>query len=137
MMSDPRRPLARLAAACLATTLLAGPSQAFVAENFKPVTATGPSSFMVASHGDSVVREFWCAAGDYVLRGLRQPPATRIWRISAPPQRGSEGIEFSTSPDGSQLPGIAIMGGDGRSLTAAAASELCEMRKIFPDELSN
>jgi hypothetical protein len=129
--------MARLTAACLAAAILAGPSQAFVAENFKPVSPTGPDSFIVASHGDSVVREFWCAAGDYVLRGLRQPPATRIWRVSAPPQRATEGIEFSISSVGAQMPGIALMGGDGRSLTAAAASQLCERRKIFPDDLRN
>src|SRR5690606_39144387 len=121
----------------LAATLAAPADAAFIAENMKPVTPTGPGRFEVASHGDSVVKEFWCAAGDYVLRGLGQPPATRIWRVSAPPQRGNAGIEFSLSPEGAQPPGIAILGGDGVSLTAAHAHQLCERRRIFPDEFVN
>jgi hypothetical protein len=113
---------------------LAAPAHAFVAENFKPVSPTGPSSFHVAYHGDSVVREFWCAAGDYVLHGLNRAPATRIYRISAD-RPSSGGIEFALTPGGAQPPGIVILGGDGRSLSAAAAWQLCERRKIFPEDL--
>jgi hypothetical protein len=132
-MQRPSKTTLGLAAALVAATSFGAPAQAFVAENFKPVAQSGPERFVVGYRGDSVVREFWCAAGDYVIRGLGRGPATRIWRISGR-RTGGQGIEFALNPDGAQPPGITILGGDGASLTAAAAWQLCEKRRIFPDE---
>lgn len=122
--------LALTLAAAVATPAVAG----FTARNLRPVVATGPETFAVQFRYDDVTREFWCAAGDYVMHGLGRGPATRIWRISGP-QRGTDPMEFSLSPEGAQPTGLLhLNGSDNLSMTASHAFSLCDTRRIFPDE---
>jgi hypothetical protein len=46
------------------------------------------TDFFVPFRGRPGSTSFWCAAGDFVIRGMDLGPATRVFRLSAPPRRG-------------------------------------------------
>ena len=113
---------------------VANPAAAFLARNDLVVEPAGDgSTFAVPYRGKSAVQDFWCAAGDYVLRGLNMPRSTRIYRVSEPPRRSGEGITFSLDPARSaSRTGLAILGGgDGASLSIAHAQLLCDRGRLF------
>ncbi len=113
----------------VAALAFAAPAHAFLAANDLVVRPAGGSDFTVPYRGKSGASDFWCAAGDYVIRDLHLPPNTHIWRTSEPPRRSGEGIDFSLSPDrAASNSGLALFGGDGRSLTAAHAQSFCDIR---------
>lgn len=115
----------RIPALALAiASLAAAPASAFVATNGLLVHATASGGFEVPYRGLSGVSDFWCAAGDYVIRDLGLAPTTRIFRTSAPPRRSGEGITFSLSPEGATKTGLAIWGG-GNGVSASHARLLC------------
>ncbi|RVW00001.1 hypothetical protein EKE94_02130 [Mesobaculum littorinae] len=123
--------MARAAAAITCATVLAAtPALAgFQAENALYVEPAGNTSFDVPYRGGRAgASDFWCAAGDYVIRGLNAAPGTRIWRVSEPPRRSGQGIRFSLSPDGAaSRSGLLTLFGQGdASLSAAHARALCE-----------
>lgn len=111
---------------------LAAPAQAFIAKNSLVVSPSGDGSFTVPYRGLSGASDFWCAAGDYVVRGLNMPSDTRIYRLSSPPRRAGQGITFSLSPEGAKRTGLALLGG-GRSVSAAHARQLCKPPRIIED----
>lgn len=106
-------------------SLAAAPASAFVATNGLIVHATPSGGFEVPYRGLSGASDFWCAAGDYVVRELGLAPATRIFRTSPPPRRSGEGITFSLSPEGATATGLVLWGGGG-SISASHARLLCD-----------
>ena len=121
-----KRFLAALVLATLPTT-----APAWIAQNGL-VVERAPGGFHVPYRGLSGARDFWCAAGDYVVRELNLPPDTLIYRTSSPPRRAGQGIRFSLSSDGATKPGIVLLSG-GRGVSAALARELCEAIRIESD----
>lgn len=108
---------------------LASPASAFTAINGLPVQKTGPNSFAVPLINLSADQAFWCAAGDYVKRGLGLPGRTPIFRLSPPPRKQGQGIEFSLSPEGAaEKTGVTIFSNSGpkNSVSATIAYNLCE-----------
>ncbi|MEQ9039980.1 MAG: hypothetical protein RIE24_16645 [Silicimonas sp.] len=122
----------RSAAALCATLALALPANAFMARNSLVVEPRADGTFEVPYRGLSGASDFWCAAGDYVFRELGLPPETRIFRVSGPPRRSGQGITFSLSPEGATKTGLFILG-DNRSVSAAHARQLCEVKTLIAD----
>jgi len=106
--------------------VIATPAAAFTAQNDMRVNPTGNSSFSVPWRGDSAPTAFWCAAGDYVIRGLGQSPSTRVYRTSPVPRRSGQPMDFSLS---AQLSvgdtGLAVFGSDDGGVSAAFAQNFC------------
>ena len=129
------RPAATARAAALAAALvlpLASPAAAFIADNGGPVHATGQNSFTVEFQGQTGAMWFWCGAGDYAIRHLHVPPATRIWRTSAVPRHAGQPISFSLSSRGAaRSTGLIGFGPDDGSLSAAMAQEFCTQLRLF------
>ena len=106
--------------------LLASPAQAFTAANDLRVVASGNATFSVPYGDNSAPTAFWCAAGDYVVRGLGQSPATRIYRTSPVPRRSGQGMDFTlVAGAGVGKTGLIRLGGDDGSITAANAQAFC------------
>jgi hypothetical protein len=114
--------------------LVATEAQAFTARNDMRVVPTGSTAFSVPWSGDSAATAFWCAAGDYVIRALGQPPGTRIYRTSPLPRRSGQPMQFSLSPEASiGSTGLAVLGSDDGGLSAAFAQNFCDGLD-WPDE---
>lgn len=123
-----------LTAAALA--LAAGTASAgeagFPAVNGLTVRPTGAQEFHVAFGGLVGNDDFWCAAGDYVTRGLGLPPATRIYRTSAPPRHAGEGVDFSLSDAKATDSGFTRFGAKDKGMSAAAAQNFCQIAPFLP-----
>jgi hypothetical protein len=119
----------------LATSLAAAsPASAFIAINGLPVQPTGGESFYVPLVSLTSDQAFWCAAGDFVKRGLGLPGRTPIYRLSPPPRKAGKGIEFSLNPAGAAAKtGVTIFSNSGpkNSVSASIAYQLCESF-VFP-----
>lgn len=87
--------LALTAAAETAAPAAAETAQIFRAAGDLPVQPTGSQTFSVIFQGQTAPTAFWCAAGDYVMRGLGKPSTTLIYRASAVPRKGGQAISFS------------------------------------------
>lgn len=114
-----------LVAAALALGVVPGTAQAWIAGNGLIVEPTGQGSFHIPWRGLSGTRDFWCAAGDYVERGLGLRGTTRIYRTSRVPRRAGEGIDFSLSPEGARATGLVTLSRE-RGVRAAHAALLCD-----------
>ncbi len=122
----------RLLAALFVSVIAALPAQAFLASNDLKVEPAEGGAFHVPYRGLSGASDFWCAAGDYVVRGLGLPPDTRIFRTSSPPRRAGQGITFSLSPENARPTGLVHFG-PGKGMTAAHARQFCETNRLFLD----
>ena len=111
-----------------ALLMLPTTASAWIANNGL-VVEPSPGGFTVPYRGLSGAREFWCAAGDYVVEKLGLPPDTVIYRTSSPPRRSGQGISFSLSPEGAKRPGIFLLSG-GPGVTAGHARHLCDLFRI-------
>lgn len=109
----------------IALMFIPGAASAFFAQNGLVVRGTGEGSFTVPYQGTPAIRDFWCAAGDYVIRDLHLPHNTRIYRMTPKPRKSGQGIEFSLSSIGAQPSGLLRFGKD-EGLAAAAARHFCE-----------
>jgi len=107
-------------------------AQAFIASNGLLVEDAAGGDFRVPYRGLSGAADFWCAAGDYVVRDLGLSPDTRIFRTSSPPRRGGDGMTFSLSSANAKKSGLGLFS-DSRGLTAAHARQLCEERLLIVD----
>ncbi len=103
--------------------VLPGTSFAWVAGNGL-IVVERRDGFEVPYRGLSGAPDFWCAAGDYVVRKLGRAPGTKIYRTSSPPRRSGQGILFSLSPEGAKKPGLIVFSGS-RGISAGHARELC------------
>lgn len=116
-----------LAAALSAGLALpSGPALAFQAQNSFTVVRIDAQRFEVRPRGGLGASDAWCAAGDFVIRGLRLPPATPIWRISEPPRPSGRGIVFSLSDQGAATTTGLVRLGSGASITANHGQTLCQ-----------
>ena len=109
---------------------VASQANAFLAENDLIVKATGTETFEVPYRGLSGPSDFWCAAGDYVIRDLKRPVDTLIYRTSSPPRRAGTGMSFSLRADGAKKTGLVLLS-RGRGVTASHARQLCGERRRF------
>ena len=106
--------------------LAATPAAAFTAQNDMRVIPTGTAAFSVPWNGDSAPTAFWCAAGDYVIRDLGQPPYTRIYRTSPVPRQSGQPMDFALSAQTSVGDtGLALFGSDDGGVSAAFAQNFC------------
>ncbi len=112
-------------AGLIVTLVLATPAQAYLARNGMVVEATGPGSFEVPWSGQSGAPAFWCAAGDYVTRGLGLSGSTRIYRYDPPVRSRGAGIRFGLDPRGAQPTGLVGFFRD-RGVLASHARRFCE-----------
>lgn len=111
----------------LLLSLFASPALAFQARNDAQVTGSA-ERIIVASRPGLASSESWCAAGDFVIRSLGLSSATPIYRISPPPRRVGEAVEFSLSPEGAaDRTGLLQLGQSDASLSAAHAQSLCRV----------
>ncbi len=114
-----------LLSAAMLAGLAATPAAAFQAQNNFTVRQIDNTRFEVLSRGGLGASDAWCAAGDFVIRGLRLSRNTQIWRISEPPRRSGQSIVFSLSSEGATTTtGLASFGG-GASVSANHGQNLC------------
>ncbi len=117
----------RLALALILAICTATPAAAYLAQNGLIVRADGPEQFTVPYRGLFSPVDFWCAAGDYARNALRLPTAQRIYRVSEPPRRAGEGIDFSLrSDDSASSTGLLVIGAQRGGLTIGMAYAFCE-----------
>lgn len=114
-----------LAAVAVVAGLAVSPAQAFVASNGLLVQRVNEMDFFVPFRGRPAATSFWCAAGDFAIRGLGLRPGTRIFRLSPPPRRGGDGILFSLSPEGAQDRGVQVWGSKDAGMSASLAQTYC------------
>ena len=113
--------------AALLLSLLASPALAFQARNDAQVTGTA-ERIIVASRPGLASSESWCAAGDFVIRGLGLPGTTPLYRLTPPPRRGGEGVTFSLAAEGaSERTGLLLLGAADNALSAAHAQAMCRV----------
>ena len=99
-------------------------------ENKMIVEPHGGTDFHVAYRGGRAgAPDFWCAAGDHVLRKLGKPGTTRIYRTTSIPRRSGKGIDFSLSPEGAKPTGLLVLFGSNRFVSAASAQAMCNQRR--------
>jgi hypothetical protein len=121
----------RLLPLLLAAGLAATPAAAWQSTNNFTVRQLDQNRFEVLSRGGLGNSDAWCAAGDFVIRALRLPRNTQIWRISEPPRRSGQSIVFSLSADGAaSSTGLAGFGG-GASVSANHGQNICESLRLM------
>jgi hypothetical protein len=123
------------AALLAASVLFLGPALAqaastnwFRAVNGMWVIPESDTNFYIPWNGEPGPQAFFCAAGDYVIRWLRLPQNTRIFRLSEPPRKAGEGIWFTLNPEGAaSSTGITalVTNGPANSLSASASKNFC------------
>lgn len=121
-------------AALLFIAVAAAPAGAYTLAD-RPVVEPGPGrSFIVPFTDQAGVSWFWCAAADHARRNLGAARSDRIWRLSAPPRRGGEGIRFSLSPDGAAgTTGLVMLGPDDGAISVAHGLAICAAIRGFED----
>jgi hypothetical protein len=120
----------RLIPLLLAAGLAASPAAAWQSTNNFTVRQLDQNRFEVLSRGGLSNSDAWCAAGDFVIRGLRLPRNTQIWRISEPPRRSGQSIVFSLSSDGAAST-TGLVGSGGNSASANHGQNICaSLREI-------
>jgi hypothetical protein len=111
---------------------LATPAAAFRATNGLTVESTGPKDFTVNYRANRAVVDYWCAAGDYLIRDLGLSPKTRLYRASPKPGPVGQGIAFTLDPAGA-APGAGLStfnSRDDESVSAGhARAALCQTYK--------
>lgn len=111
--------------AALILTLLSSPALAFQANNNVYVSGTAEKIFVASSAGQGA-SESWCAAGDFAVRALGLANNTRLYRVTPPPRRSGQGVEFSTQSEGaSEKSGLIVFGDHDGGISAAHAQSLC------------
>lgn len=109
---------------------LSSPAFGFTAQNGLIVEPGGAHNFTVPLRGKSGVTDFWCAAGDYAVRGLRLNPTVKLYRLSEPPRRAGEPMTFTFLPDqAASTSGLTKIFNSDAGLTAGHAQSLCEIRR--------
>lgn len=120
-----------LAFLCLPTSALA-----FIAKNGMQATQISPTEIAVEYEARQADTDYWCAAGDYVKRVLKQPGATRLWRATPKPRKAGQGIVFTLDPaKKAEGAGVSQFGKgprDGSLSVSLAATNFCKMQ-IFDE----
>lgn len=111
--------------AILVLSLMTVPAMAFTARNAVEVQGSAERIEVQPTAGQAAP-ESWCAAGDFVIRGLGLPGTTLVYRLTPPPRRSGERVTFSLSPEGAtDRTGLLQIGTYGNAVTAAHAQALC------------
>lgn len=80
-----------------AAMFVGGPAHAYTAQNSLQVSPISSQDFAVEFRLGAKTTDYWCAAGDYVVRqGLGD--RTRVYRLSPEPQKRGQGISFTLDP---------------------------------------
>lgn len=108
----------------LLLSLIAAPAMAFEARNGINVIGSADQIEVQPSAGQAAPQS-WCAAGDYVMRGLGLPAETPIYRLSAPPRRGGESVLFGVGAGPGEKTGLFRFGAADNAVSAAHARGLC------------
>lgn len=109
----------------LLLSFMASPAMAFQARNDLHVSGDA-GAIVVAARPGQAAPQSWCAAGDFVIRGLGLSSTTPIYRITPPPRRSGESVTFSLSPEGaSERTGLVRLVGEGNAVSAGHAQSLC------------
>lgn len=113
-----RNKIAAFALALLPTVASAGFPEA--QPSFR---STQMNVFSIPYMGRSEVRDFWCAAGDYVVSELNLSPNTPIYRLTPAPRSAGSPVRFSltkhwkTAVGAPVAPTITVLrAGDARAL---------------------
>ncbi len=119
-----------------AIAAVATPAAAFLSSNGFTVTKTGPKEFVVQYHVTRNENNYWCAAGDFVIRELGLSSKTRIYRASPPPRGRGQGITFTLdSAAASKKGGVSSFskeGSDGSVSAGHARGSLCNFFEDYP-----
>ena len=106
----------------------------FTASNGLRVYQTGPNQFTVPYQNAPRATDYLCAAGDYVILGLRLRNATRIYRESPAPRKPGKGITFTLDQSKAvPLKIVTQFGGnqDGGISAGSASGSYCEDLRLF------
>jgi hypothetical protein len=106
---------------------LATPAAAFDLPYRIAVAPLGGSDFRTAFVPRAEETDYWCAAGAYVKERLGMSGQTRIYRLSPPPRKRGQGIDFTLDRARSAgKSGLSTFGGaqDG-GVSASHAFQLC------------
>jgi len=81
----------------LALVALAPPLEArtIIAQNGMQAAQAGPTEIIVFPRARANATDYWCAAGDYAVRVMGLPNATRIWRATPASARVGNGVLFT------------------------------------------
>ncbi|MFN3825914.1 MAG: hypothetical protein ACK4RN_18255 [Pseudorhodobacter sp.] len=81
----------------LALLSLAAPLEArtITAQNGMVAAQAGPTEILVGHRARANATDYWCAAGDYAVRVMGLPNATRIWRATPASARVGQGVLFT------------------------------------------
>ncbi|MFV0491769.1 MAG: hypothetical protein ACK5M4_08110 [Pseudorhodobacter sp.] len=77
---------------CVPNAVLA---QSIIAQNGMRATRVSETEIAVGPRARARETDYWCAAGDYVVRVMGLPNRTRIWRATPQPRRAGEGVLFT------------------------------------------
>lgn len=125
--------LALILTAALAVT----PASAFTARNGMQVAQTANGQIYVDDPAPVTETDYWCAAGDFVTRGLGLSSKTRVWRASPKPRKRAMGITFTLNEaEKAANGGISSFGGgknDGSLSAGVATGVYCTPIVLFPD----
>ena len=111
----------------LTLVTLASPALAFQARNGVEVMGSAERIEVQPSAGQAAPQS-WCAAGDFVIRGLGLPGTTPLYRLTPPPRRGGEAVTFSLAAEGaSERTGLLLLGAADNALSAAHAQAMCRV----------
>lgn len=113
------------------------PAAAFTAQNGMEAVRTSPTDITVAYDPGREGTDYWCAAGDFVQRGLNLMGNTKLWQASPDTRPSGAGMVFTLSetrkhPDA----GLSHFGSgpDDGSITAGmAAGSFCHVRRFYDD----
>ncbi|PZQ99158.1 MAG: hypothetical protein DI533_00145 [Cereibacter sphaeroides] len=122
------RHLAFAAAALVALSAMPASASYMAINGIQVFPEKGGRTFDVPLQSRTTDQSFWCAAGDYVLVGLRLPGKTPIYRIGEPPRKAGGGMRFSLDPAGAaSKTGVTIFSNSGpkNSVSASIARNLC------------
>ncbi len=120
----------------LAALTLAAPANAFTARNGLEARQIGSTEIEVPFRHVGIETAYWCAAGDYAVRVLKLPNATRIYRASPPPRKQGQGITFTLDPAKAADPGLSIFGKDKSSISLGhATGNFCSLDDVYPFSL--
>lgn len=106
----------------------------FLTFNHLRVSPTGGQAFDVGyAPTRNSNRNVWCAAGDFVIYGLRMSATTQVYRTSsADAPRQGRPVSFSLLPENAVDSGLTRFGNTSIGMTAAAAQGLCDRFDEFP-----
>lgn len=106
---------------------------AFNARNNLKVAETKPSVFEVVGRPGTSPRNYWCAAGDFVVRTAPAPKA-RVYLVRGPgpsiSQPGRKAVQFTTDPRAAGIastePSMSVsVTAVGDNMSAAEAQQFC------------